>query len=358
MRLRRDLDHLESYVPGFQPVDDDWIKLNTNESPETSPAVLDALRDALDDRLRLYPDPLSSELRDRIGRRHALDPDRVIVGNGSDDVLNLLVRVVCDPGDHVVAPVPSYSLYPVLSAIRGCQIVEVPLGENFALPVRQMASARGKLTFVASPNNPAGTHYPADQIRLLAGQCNVLVVDEAYVEFADADRVDLLGEFPNLCIVRSLSKAFGLAGLRLGYGLAAPELIEPLLRVKDSYNVGRLAQFAGVAALDDTEWAEAHWQRIRERREAFASKIQNRFGLRVYPSNANFVLVDCGPHDAAALQRKLENRRILVRRFDADARTANALRISIGRAAEMDAVLDALGEDLATTAAAVARESN
>ena len=357
MRLRRDLDQLEGYVPGFQPTADNWIKLNTNESPETSPAVLTALRDALDNQLRLYPDPLSSKLRDRIGRRHGLDPNHVIVGNGSDDVLNLLLRVVCDPGDRVVAPAPSYSVYPVLSAIRGCEIVEVPLGEDFALPLRQLASARGKLTFVASPNNPAGTHYPADQIRLLASHCNVLVVDEAYVEFADADRVDLLGECPNLCVVRSFSKAFGLAGLRLGYGLASPELIEPLLRVKDSYNVGRLAQVAGVAALDDAEWAEAHWLGIRERREAFAREIQHRFGLRVYPSHANFVLVDCAPHDAAALQRRLEKRRILVRRFGADDRTANALRISIGSAAEMDAVLDALGQELPAATAAVARNA-
>lgn len=346
VRLRSDLARIRGYVPGRQPAEDAWIKLNTNESPEVSPAALAALRSAVDERLRLYPDPLSSELRERIARRHGVEPEMVLVGNGSDDILNLLVRAACDPGDRIVAATPSYSLYPVLAAIRGCDMVQVPLGDGFAVPVRQMAAARGAITFVASPNNPAGTHCPEDEIRWLAERTNLLVVDEAYVEFADSNRVSLVQEFDNVCVTRSLSKAFGLAGMRIGYAVGSPLVVDALQRMKDSYNVSRLAQVAGTAALDDTAWAEEHWRTIRERRDAFASELSQRFGLYVYPSQANFVLVECQPYEAADLQRQLEARRILIRRFADDPRVANALRVSIGREDEMQAVLSALGEIL------------
>ena len=149
MRLRRDMASIQGYVPGHQPTGDGWIKLNTNESPEASPAALAAMRAAAADQsIRLYPDPLSHDLREAAARRHNVEPEQVVVGNGSDDLLGLLIRVVCDPGDRVVAATPSYSLYPVLAAVAGANILEVPLGDDFALPVRQMATARGKITFV------------------------------------------------------------------------------------------------------------------------------------------------------------------------------------------------------------------
>ncbi len=346
MRLRRDMAAIHGYVPGLQPSDGGWIKLNTNESPEASPAALAALRGAADSSIRLYPDPLSQQLREAAARRHNLQPEQVVFGNGSDDLLNLLIRVACDPGDRVVAATPSYSLYPVLAAIGGCDIREVPLGEDFELPVRQLAAARGKITFVASPNNPAGTHYSADELRWLAARVNLLVIDEAYVEFAERDNVDLLRECDNVCVTRSFSKSFGLAGLRLGYALASPRLADALLRVKDSYNVSRLAQAAGMAALADLEWAERHWAAIRRRREELAATLHECFRLKVHPSQANFLFVELDGYDAADVQRQLEDRRIVVRRFANDSRIANALRISIGSAEDMQALKTALGEVL------------
>lgn len=346
MRLRRDMASIQGYVPGRQPTGDGWIKLNTNESPEASPAALAAIQRAADSSIRLYPDPLCNRLREAAARRHNLNPEQIVFGNGSDDLLNLLIRAVCDPGDRVVAATPSYSLYPVLAAIAGTAVLEVPLGDAFALPVRQMAAARGKITFVASPNNPAGTHYRIDILRWLAAHVNVLVVDEAYVEFARGDNVALLRDFDNVCVTRSFSKSFGLAGLRLGYALTSPELADALLRMKDSYNVSRVAQSAGLAALNDFGWAESHWATIRDRRDNFATILSERFGLNVYPSEANFVFVELDGYDAADIQRQLEKRSILVRHFQDDQRITNALRISIGSAENMQALENALGEIL------------
>ena len=183
-------------------------------------------------------------------------------------------------------------------------------------------------------------------MRWLAARVNLLVIDEAYVEFAERDNVDLLRECDNVCITRSFSKSFGLAGLRLGYALASPRLADALLCVKDSYNVSRLAQAAGLAALADLEWAERHWAAIRRRREALAGALHECFQLKVHPSQANFVFVELDGYDAADIQRQLEDRRIVVRRFANDSRISNALRISIGSAEDMQALKTALGEVL------------
>lgn len=344
VQIRPEVAALAGYTPGRQPSEPGWIKLNTNESPALSPTVLDVLRASITDDLRLYPDPTSRELRERLAERHSVGPDAVIVANGSDDVLNLIIRAVCRPGDRVVAPQPSYSLYPVLAAIQGACMVLCPLGTEFELPISQLAAARGTVTFVASPNNPAGTQYSVDDLRWLAHRTNLLVIDEAYVEYARDDRMALARELPNVCVTRSFSKAFGLAGLRLGYAVAAPEFIQVLHRVKDSYNVSRLAQAAGTAALDEIAWAESHWSATRVRRDNFAEELRGRFDLHVYPSDANFVFVECGSHDAGSVQAALEVRRILVRRFDDEPRYSNALRISIGSDDEMESVVTALGE--------------
>ena len=342
VRLRPEVAAMQGYVPGQQPPDSGWTKLNTNESSAVAPGVLKALREAVTIDLRLYPDPTSRPLRERLADRHQVEPESIIVTNGSDDALNLIVRAVCGPGDRVVAPQPSYSLYPVLAEIQGADMVLCALGEQFELPIRQLASARGAVTFVSSPNNPAGTQYAADDLSWLAERTNLLVIDEAYVEFATDDRVALARELPNVCITRSFSKAFGLAGVRLGYAVGHPALIDALHRVKDSYNVGRLAQVAGLAALDEIVWAENHWEATRVRRDKFAEELYGSFGLHVYPSEANFVFVECGDLDAGDIQDKLSARRILVRRFAEDPLFANALRISIGSEQEMLTLMDVL----------------
>ena len=211
---------MRGYVPGEQPQESGWIKLNTNESVECSPAALKAIRSIEPADLRLYPDAMSDGVRAELARRFDAEPDQFVVGNGSDDILSLLIRATCEPGDSVVFTRPSYSLYPVLTQIQGARSMEVPLEPDFSLPVRKLSSTRGSILFITNPNNPAGTWYPPDEIaEICESEQNLVVVDEAYADFSGEDCSQLVKRYSNVCVVRSLSKAYGLAGLRVGYML-------------------------------------------------------------------------------------------------------------------------------------------
>ena len=349
VKIRANVRKLSGYVPGRQPSGGDWTKLNTNESPEASPAAVRALAALDGDWLRLYPDPTSEPLRERLAERFGLEVERVVVGNGADDIINLLIRATCDPGDTVVTTSPAYALYSILANIQDVAVKAVPLGSNFSLPIDALKLAAGEITFVTSPNNPAGTAYPPEQVaELAAAGANLVAVDEAYAEFADSDCLELLQRFDNVCVIRTFSKAYGLAGLRIGYLLGPPDLVGALLKIKDSYNVNRAAQIAAEAALADGEWAEAMWAGVRRRREWLTSALGGLggLGLRVHPSQANFVLVDFGDASAVAVRQGLEERRILVRHLEGTPETQNALRITIGTDAELKRLVEAVGECL------------
>ncbi len=333
-------------MPGRQPSSGDWIKLNTNESPEASPAAVRALAGLDGDWLRRYPDPTSEGLRERLAERFRLELGQVVVGNGADDIINLLIRVTCDPGDTVVTTNPAYALYSILADIQDVAVQATPLGAHFSLPIDALKHAGGAITFITSPNNPAGTAYPPEQAaELAAAGANLVAVDEAYAEFAENDCLELLDRFENVCIIRTFSKAYGLAGLRIGYLLGPPNLVAALLKIKDSYNVNRAGQIAAEAALADGEWAEAMWAGVRRRREWLTGALVG-LGLRVHPSQANFLLVDFGDASAVAVQQGLEDRRILVRRLGGTPETENALRITIGTEAELQRLVEAIGECL------------
>ncbi|MCY4109970.1 MAG: histidinol-phosphate transaminase [Chloroflexi bacterium] len=341
--IRKNVAAMSGYVPGEQPRSGGWIKLNTNENVECSPAALEAIHSIDPAALRLYPDASSSALRNELARRFNAEPDQFVVGNGSDDILNLLIRVTCDPGDSVVYTVPSYSLYPVLSQIQGARNVEVPLADDFSLPVRKLCSTRGAVLFITNPNNPAGTWYPVEQIAEIceSGQ-NLVVLDEAYADFSGEGCSQLVGKYPNVCVARSLSKAYGLAGLRVGYMFASKELAANVMKVKDSYNVSSATQIAAVAALGDEAWAAKSWADAARRRDRLSQRLSNELGLRVYPSRANFILVDFGNHSAVSTLDYLRERGILVRHFSDNPMVSNALRISIGSQAELDTLFDAI----------------
>jgi histidinol-phosphate aminotransferase len=343
VRIRTDLETFAPYVPGKQPEDGQWIKLNTNEASSCPPGALAALKSLGPEGLYRYPDPTAMPLRRELAEHYGLTPERVVVGNGSDEILSLVLQAVCDPGAEVLAPDPAYSLYPVLAAAQGAGYRAIPCLADFALDLDSICAARPAVTFVTSPNNPAGTSYPARQIaRICASGHNLVVVDEAYAEFADSNALGLLREFPNLAIARTFSKAYGLAGARVGYLLGPAGLCQTLLAIKDAYNVSAAAQAAARAALRDRGWAESMWHAVRSRRARLITGLSSIPGLNPHSSQANFVLVDCGPHRAPRLLEQLAARRILVRHLGHVRGAENALRITVGEDAEIERLLHEL----------------
>lgn len=340
---------LHPYVPGTQPTGGDWIKLNTNELPyPPSPRVAEAVA-AECQRLALYPNPTSAPLRAAIARHHGLTTDQVIVGNGSDDILNLLVRTFVGTSSALGQSYPSYSLYPVLAAIDNGEVVSVPFDDSMALPVEALAQLQASILFLTAPNAPTGVAFSLEELRALLTAFNgVVVVDEAYVDFAEETAVDLLAEFSHLVITRTFSKSYGLAGLRVGYGLASGEIIGLLDRVRDSYNVNRLSQAGALAALADQDHLRITVAKVKATRARFSQALAER-GWFVYPSQTNFVFTRPSkgnqvpsPALAEDLFAFLKERHILVRYFGSCPLTANGLRISVGTDFQMDALLEAL----------------
>ncbi|HWP64991.1 MAG TPA: histidinol-phosphate transaminase [Candidatus Limnocylindria bacterium] len=332
------------YVPGEQPQPGRRvIKLNTNENPyPPSPRVLDAMRRGLADELRLYPDPEATALRQRAALTYGVPADAILVGNGSDELLSLLVRAVVDPGQAVAYPVPTYSLYRTLVALQDARAVEVPYPADWSLPPG-LAEAAAPLTFVCNPNAPSGTVVPIDEIAALARRVRgVLVVDEAYVDFATDNALRLLPEHPNLVVLRTLSKSFSLAGLRVGLAFGHPELLDGLRTVKDSYNVSRLTQLGAEAALADLPAMQANVRRIVATRAVLAAELE-QLGFEVPPSEANFVLARRPGRPMGAVARALAERGILVRHFAVPG-LDDALRITVGTDDEVAALLAALRE--------------
>jgi histidinol-phosphate aminotransferase len=332
---------MTGYVPGEQPQDRRYVKLNTNENPyPPSPRVLAAVRGAATEELRLYPDPLANAVRDRAAAAYGVRRENVLVGNGSDELLNLIVRACVGTGDRVVYPYPTYSLYDTLVVIQQGEIVHVPYPADFSLP-DGLAEARGRVTFVCHPNSPSGTPVAVERIDALArAVAGLLVVDEAYVDFASASALPLLGRHDNLVILRTFSKAFSLAGMRIGLGFGSADVIENLLKVKDSYNVTRASIAAAAAALDDYEWMRANVARICATRTRLTVALRER-GFVVLPSEANFVLARRPGQSLEPLYEGLKAGGVLVRYF-ATAELFDALRITVGADEEIDALIAAL----------------
>lgn len=348
---------LHAYVPGLQPTEPGWVKLNTNENPyPPSPRVAEAIAGAIaDGALRLYPDPRSTELRRAFAAAygHGLNEENVIVGNGSDDVLNLLVRVF--GAGAVGFTVPSYSLYPVLVAIANGEARAMPFTREMRLPVRELAVCRANILFLTSPNAPTGVGFTAAELASLAASFpGILVIDEAYADFAQENALGLLAHHPRLVITRTLSKSHGLAGLRVGCALAHPEIIDLLDRVRDSYNVNRVSQAAGLAAVRDTAYTATIIARIKATRQRTLERLAD-LGWFTYPSQANFVFTEprtragaTGANVARSCYEHLAARKVLVRYFGSHALTESFLRITVGTDAQMDALHEGLQSWLQT----------
>jgi histidinol-phosphate aminotransferase len=330
------------YAPGEQPADGRRvIKLNTNENPyPPSAAVLRALREAVDERVRLYPDPEATALRTVAAHLYGIPVDHVMAGNGSDELLALLLRALVDPGDRVAFPVPTYSLYETLVAVQGGVTVTPPWPADWSLP-EDLDRADAKVTFVCNPNSPSGTLVPIGRIETLARRlAGVLVVDEAYVDFAPDNALPLVGRCPNVVVLRTLSKSYSLAGLRVGLAFGHPDLLRGLRTIKDSYNLNRLSQAAATAALEDQATARANVDRICATRARLARSLV-ALGYVVPESAANFVLARRPGVAQGGVARELAARDILVRHFTSHG-LGDALRITVGTDEEVDTLLEAL----------------
>ena len=336
---------MQPYVPGEQPQGGGFIKLNTNENPYPPCAkVVEALRAAADGSLRLYPDPACARVRERAAEVFGVEPDMVIIGNGSDDILTMVMRSFVSEGDKVVFLNPSYGLYSVLTNIQNGREHVVEYTEDFKLPA-DIHQPDAKLTFICSPNNPTGTVAAPGEVATLAEKSDgIVTVDEAYVDFADGSCLDLVHRFDNVIILRSMSKSYSLAGLRIGLGIAAASLIGGLMKVKDSYNVDRLGIVGAEAALACVENMRENAEKIKKDRRYLAEHLE-KLGFDVLPSQANFVFAR-PPMPAGALFEKLKERKILVRYWDLP-RLSDGIRISIGTRHELEALIAATEEILA-----------
>ncbi len=343
---------LQPYVPGEQPRIGGLIKLNTNECPYApSLRVLQAIREAACEDLRLYPDPDCGQLRQAIAQHHRLQPEQVFVGNGSDEVLAHVFMALLRHPRELLLPDISYSFYPVYAALYGIATRMLPLDGEFRLRVQDYLDAGPNAGIVfANPNAPTGIAVPLQDIeRLLQGNCDsVVVVDEAYVDFGAQSAVALIDRHPQLLVVRTLSKARALAGLRVGYALGQADLVEGLNRVKNSFNsypLDRLALAGATAALQDDTWLAHTLSRIVGSREQLAAQL-HELGFDVLPSAANFLFVRHPGRNAQALAAALRERRILVRHFQHPQRIADFLRITIGTEAQCAALVEALRQIL------------
>jgi histidinol-phosphate aminotransferase len=347
---RKNIEQMHGYVPGEQPKVTGLIKLNTNECPyPPSPKVIAALKTALDDRLRLYPDPSSAGIRERLAAQFGFPASQFLAGNGCDDILNLCVRAFCGEGEKLAYFSPSYSLYPVLADIQGAAKVELPLNDEFQFEahpaaLRQLKDA--KLIFITQPNAPSGVWLQKVELqRVIEETDGVVVIDEAYVDFASDNCLDFVREYDNVLVARTFSKSFALAGMRLGWAVGSPVLISALEKVKDSYNVSRLSQLAAEAALDDWTYFEETVRRVKATREQTRRELM-ALGFVVLPSQTNFLFAKPPvPLTAKSWFDGLRERKVLVRWWDYE-RIRDYARITIGSDEEMARLLSATKEML------------
>jgi histidinol-phosphate aminotransferase len=343
--------NLSPYVPGEQPKDRQFIKLNTNENPyPPSPKVIEAIQKAANERLRLYPDPQCGEFREAVAARYGVKPEQIFAGNGSDEILAFAFAAFFASGEKaekILFPDITYSFYPVYAALWDIPYRTVPLSENFTINAADYKIPSGGLV-IPNPNAPTGVALSLDDILSLAEylekQEKVFIVDEAYAAFGAQSAVPHINKHPNLLTVHTLSKSASLAGLRVGFAIGDEKLIEGLCRIRDSFNsytLDRLALAGGAAAVSDSAYYDEINRRVIATRERTAQALCG-LGFSVLPSSANFLFVKPPNMNGAHLFAALREKGILVRHFNKN-RIADYLRISIGTDEDMDALLVACG---------------
>ena len=341
------LEELEPYVPGEQPQNQKYIKLNTNENPyPPSPWVKEVLTADEADKLRLYSDPTCKTLVDALSTRYDLEPDQIMLGNGSDEVLAFAVRAFCDENTPLVFPDVTYGCYPIWASLNRIPTKIIPLKEDFSIDPAKYYNAGGTIV-LANPNAPTGVALTRDQMEgiLKNNQENVVIVDEAYVDFGAESCLNLIPYYDNLVVVQTFSKSHNLAGARVGYAMAQAGLIQDLNRIKFSfhpYNINRLSMLAAAASIQDVAYFRNCCEKIIRTREETAKALKE-MGLEVLPSKANFLFARTDRILGADLYKALKARGVLVRHFGKP-RTAPFVRITMGTDEEMKAFLNILGD--------------
>ena len=335
--LRENLRKFSAYEPGEQPTEDGWLKLNTNENPfPPIPEILKDIKDAINEKLRLYPDPTSFKLRKEILNVLLRDKDTltnrnsIFIGNGSDEIFDVLFKMFIDPGDEIVIFYPSYGLYKVLGSLYNAKITEIQLNDDFSIPDIAF-NAKGKLMFVNSPNNPNGKSIDNETIlKLCESFPGVVIVDEAYADFSNQTSLPLLKKLKNLIVNRSFSKSFSIASLRMGFALADPEIIKEMNRVKLPYNINYLGQIAALSCIKHSNKIFERNKKIVEERERLTEELNKFKGISVLPSDSNFIFVKF-EDKSKTLQFvwDLKEMKILVRHFSKPG-LYNYIRVTIG----------------------------
>ena len=343
-----------AYAPGEQPEGGSWTKLNTNELPyPPSPKVKAAILKELGKRgesLRLYPAPESPKLREAIAKFYGLKAPFAFAGNGSDDVLNIAVRAFSDSKRAISTIDPSYSLYPVLAKMQGARLKKIPFEANMQIPFKKIFESNSNIFFFTNPNAPTGLGFDLKTVEKIAKNFNGLVlVDEAYAPFSGFSAAQLVKKYDNLIVAGTSSKAWGMAGMRVGWALANPKIVEILDRVRASYNLDRLAQAAGIAALNDVEYHLSKVRLIVSEREKF-QKFLSGIGWNFYPSSSNFIFfkprrgTSEGAAEAEAFFEFLKKNKILLRYFPNEKSACDGVRMTVGTPADMARVRKAVRE--------------
>ncbi|OGT71060.1 MAG: histidinol-phosphate transaminase [Gammaproteobacteria bacterium RIFCSPLOWO2_02_FULL_57_10] len=363
---RSNIKRMTGYASGEQPNQPGIIKLNTNENPyPASPAVAAALADLRVDSLRRYPQPLANDFRRIAAQYHQVGIDNIIATNGGDELLRLVITTFVDVGETIAIAEPSYSLYPVLAEIQGCEVARIDLQDDWSMAAdfaARLNATGAKLAFVVNPHAPSGLLTSAERLAEIAQEfTGVLVIDEAYVDFIDPDlhydAVALTKRFDNVLILRTMSKGYSLAGLRFAYGIAATSLTEPMLyKTRDSYNTDVISQVLATAALSDRAAAAVSWEKVRTERARVKKALEN-LGFQCADSQSNFLLAQVPSADARyenselmarEFYQRLKDDGILIRYFD-QPRLRDKLRITIGTFDENQQLLQHLESYLRNT---------
>ena len=351
---RENIAAMEGYISGEQPEGPSILKLNTNENPyPPAPAIGEMLRRFPSEVLRQYPPPNADEFRKVVATLHGVERDNIIATRGGDELLRLMITTFVDPGEMIGTTQPTYSLYPVLAEIQNCPITQIPLGSDWKPPVAfsdQLNQLRTKLTFLVNPHAPSGVLISIEQVEQIArGLDGILLLDEAYVDFANSsyNAIPLVEQLDNLVILRTLSKGYSLAGLRLGYGIGSKHLIRPMIeKTRDSYNLDWISQKIAKVALEEQDYANQTWLRVKQEREALNTKL-DKLGFLIPASQTNFLLATVPETQTAkAIYLALKQRNILVRFFDQEG-LSDKLRITIGTKEENEKLITELSDIVA-----------